>query len=215
MKKLTTTLLSVLSLFAVSAFAEMPPQTSIEKVQAIITQMAEDPESDQLDEALKEELSIIVESYGVEGLAAVSLQEPVLMESFMISPELGYGGLSKSLLSQAKSVDELKDMLAALAASQVAIGQNPSSKATFAFIENAVALSSLDVSPEDLEKMVDVASIEAMETSDDEVAAASRYDRQRLRNLKRLRRRLVRIFGEMSFVVELIDHVISRVQSRL
>lgn len=212
MKTITKFLFAIAMLGGVFAYADTPDAESVTRVQSLISRIADDLDSDQFDNALKDELSGIVASYGVEGLGAVAVEEPILFEVMLLSPDFGLEVVVDALFPQAQTADELQSRLNQLSIAQVAVGADARSTEALELIAAGIARSSVSLEASELEAALDLAMVAALEVKNDEVKAASYYG-NRLDGLLRLRARLVRIFGEFSFIVELIDRVISRVQN--
>ena len=167
MKKTEISIIYVLILLGVSLLGEAIPAQEVQKIRDIIRLIESDLDSARYDEDLKIGLSHIVTNYGIEGIATISLEEPVFMQALMISPSFGYEKLAESLLRQARDEVHLEQMLLVMTFAKLAIGQDSGQdvigSSSMKAIKDAVSLSLVPIGDKELERIIAFASVAASE----------------------------------------------------
>ena len=213
MKKANIFVIFVSIFMGASLFGEVIPAKEVQKIRDIIRLVESDLDSRKHKENLKRGLSKVVRDYGFEGIATVSIEEPVLMQALMVWPSFGYERLAKSLLGQATDEAQLEKMLVAIAFSKLALGQDFMAPDSIKVIKDAVSSDLASIGDERLEQIVAVASVAALEhESESNVEASSQEELDRLYELRAL---YVETLGESSLAVQRIDELISEVEAGL
>ena len=206
-KKTEISIICVLIFMGASLFGEIIPVQEVQKIRDIIGLVESDLDSTKYDEDLKIGLSYIVTNYGIEGIAAVSLEEPVFMEALMISPSFGYEKLAKSLLRQARDEAHLEQMLVAMTFAKLAIGQDLVGSNSMEAIKDAVSSSPVPIGDKELERIMAVASITALEYTSKNSAEISGT-----RPSGTFRIRLAELSGDAFFLIGFNDSIIGQVE---
>ena len=215
MKKTEISIIYVLILLGVSLLGEAIPAQEVQKIRDIIRLIESDLDSARYDEDLKIGLSHIVTNYGIEGIATISLEEPVFMQALMISPSFGYEKLAESLLRQARDEVHLEQMLLVMTFAKLAIGQDlrqdlrqdligsNSMKA----IKDAVSLSLGPIGDKELEQTMAAVSVAALEhTSKNSAEITGTH------SLETLRTKLAELTSDAFFFIRFDDSIIGQVE---
>ncbi|MCH6256897.1 hypothetical protein MLD52_10085 [Puniceicoccaceae bacterium K14] len=189
--------------------ASVPSDSRVAEIKAIISKMAENLEGNEFDEEFSREMSTLISDYGVEGLAWLGYNEPVFLQAMILSPAMGLENISKSLVREASSEDQVESMLVSLMVAQVAVGMDPASYDAMNIYRTAVAGSDLYVDETRLQSIIDASLVIANEMDETGVIAANPA---LVAQLEALRDRIIALFGANHFLVDFINGIISRVE---
>ena len=209
MKKAKIFVIFISIFMGASLFGEVVPAKEVRKIRDRIRLVESDLDSRKYEENLKRGLSDVIKNYGFEGIVTVSIEEPVLMQALIAWPSFGYEKLAKLLLSQATDEAQLEQMLVAMARARLALGQDLIDSNSIKLIKDSTSPFLSSIEDEELEQIVAVANVAALEyTSESSVKAAN----PTLDVLRELRGLIVEAFGESYIFVENLNEVISQVQ---
>ncbi len=207
MKKTEISIIYVLILLGVSLLGEAIPAQEVQKIRDIIRLIESDLDSARYDEDLKIGLSHIVTNYGIEGIATISLEEPVFMQALMISPSFGYEKLAESLLRQARDEVHLEQMLLVMTFAKLAIGQDLIGSNSMKAIKDAVSLSLGPIGDKELEQTMAAVSVAALEhTSKNSAEITGTH------SLETLRTKLAELTSDAFFFIRFDDSIIGQVE---
>lgn len=199
------TIILFLTFARISLLGEVIPAQEVQNIRIIIRKIESDLDSRQYDEDLKMGLLAVVKKYGVEGIAVIALEEPVLMQALMISPSLGYKKMIKVLLKQATDEAELEQMLVKITLARLVVehvvGQDLEGPHVIHFIKYDLS-PSLSIGYGELQKIISAVNAVAQNHKVKDGTAVS----------DALRTRLVELSGESFFFIGSREFIIGQVE---
>ena len=209
--KSLTSLAFIALLLPALAFASRPSEDTVQSVQDRIQALKENPESEKDLDELVSYIETVPQEHGVDGVAWLAYQEPVLLEAFISPQSFGLENISISLLSHATDQEELTEMIYALVLAQLYMEQDPESRQHMEFYKEGVRRSAVSLSDTEIEQLVVQAVVASIEKGTAEVQAAHANHARAIRVLERIKAKL--IAKGKTFLIPIIDRIISRLRN--
>lgn len=170
----TLKILLLISLFAPTVLmASKPSEEVVQRVQAAMEVLKTNPESEPELALIHQEIQRIMQEDGMEGIAWLAYKNPVMMEAFIRPESMGLENIAVSLLKQATTKEEMKDMLVVLVSAQIGSQIDPFADVNLALLKRGCGESSVAIDDSAMDQIISEALVLGAERGGSEVHAAS------------------------------------------
>lgn len=171
---------NVLLLLAIPSFGVFGiSEAIVERINLNVEQLEVDDSAEEPAEMILADFQKIISEDGILGIARLAFQNTVLLDTFIEEGSIGFENISVSMLKQANSETQMKEMLVTLVAAQVAAGIEVFTDWNIEVFEDGCESSSLNLNPERIEQLISEAMVVGLELGESEVRAAT-YSRYRV-----------------------------------